>query len=117
MLELIKVFKKNSEIFLDIIFLFLMVFSIAIIKNEFFITLSTLILILIFFKIKYYDNELRLLIIGVFVGVVLELGGDLIYKLQYWNNASFFGIPVWLPIIWGFGFVIIRRIGNFIVKP
>lgn len=92
----------------------LAVFLIA--KSELAITLLFLVLIFVLFKLQYFKGEWKVFVLGVVLGVVLELGGDLIFKLQYWNDASFFGIPLWLPLIWGYEFVFMRRIGNFLVK-
>ncbi len=86
------------------------------IHNEFVLAAVFLLLILINFKIKYYKGEWKLFFLGLIIGIVLELGGDLVFKLQYWEQASFFGIPLWLPLFWGFAFVLIRRIGNSVVK-
>ena len=49
------------------------------------------------------------------MGLIFELGGDAIYKLQSWSEGSLFGIPSWLPLFWGLGFVFIRRFGNAVL--
>jgi general stress protein CsbA len=85
-------------------------------KNEYIVSLGILLFMALTFKIKYYKREWIIFIVGIICGIVGELGGDLIYKLQYWDSGSFFGIPLWLPLFWGYGFVFMRRIGNLIVK-
>jgi hypothetical protein len=60
-------------------------------------------------------GELTLFALGVSLGLVIEVGLGMIFRMQHWDNASLWGVPVWLPIIWGFGFVAIRRIGNAVV--
>lgn len=62
------------------------------------------------------NKEKYLYIIGVLLGLVIEIGLGLIHRQQMWTNASLWGVPVWLPFIWGLGFIYIRRIGNLIVK-
>lgn len=84
-------------------------------KNEMLTTISVLVILLIYFKIKYVKGEWALFFFGTVLGMVLEIGGDLVLKLQYWEQASFFGIPLWLPLLWGFAFVFMRRVGNIIV--
>jgi hypothetical protein len=64
---------------------------------------------------EYESGEVHLYAFGVALGLVIEVGLGQIARLQHWENASLFGIPYWLPLIWGFGFVAIRRIGNIIV--
>ena len=85
-------------------------------KNEWIIALWTIILIGIIWLVKYNNKEWILVVVGIILGIIGEKGGDMIYQLQYWNSGSFFGIPIWLPIIWGFGFLLMYRIGRLIVK-
>jgi membrane-bound metal-dependent hydrolase YbcI (DUF457 family) len=79
------------------------------------LSLFVVLLIVLTFLIRYYKNEWKILFIGIVLSLFFEIGGDLIYKAQFWENASFFGIPLWLPLLWGYGFIIIRRVGNFII--
>jgi len=98
------------------ILLLLFFASLEIFKSEVISTLILIACIVITFQIKHYDKEWLLLIVGIIIGVAFEIGGDLIYKLQYWEMSSFFGLPYWLPLLWGLGFIIIHRIGSMIVK-
>lgn len=84
------------------------------IQNELAYTVVLLILLLVSFKIQYHKREWLLFGVGVLAGLVLEVGAGQIYRLQYWEQDSLFGVPYWLPILWGIGFVYIRRIGNAI---
>jgi hypothetical protein len=69
------------------------------------------------FYFKYYKGEWKLFWIATLGGLILEVGGDSIYKLQYWSEGSLpYNIPIWLPLFWGWAAVIIRRIGDKIVK-
>lgn len=86
------------------------------IQQELVITLILFVLIGLSFKLSYEKNEWRLLIFGIILGIILEIGSDQILKLQFWSEGMLFGIPLWLPFMWGYGFVLIRRIGNLIVK-
>ena len=67
------------------------------------------------FRVRYYPREWWLFALGSALGLVFELGGDAIYKLQSWSEGSLFGIPAWLPLFWGLGFVFIRRFGNTVL--
>jgi hypothetical protein len=53
--------------------------------------------------------------VGFVVGLSIEVGLGLIARSQHWENASLWGVPYWLPVIWGYGFVVMRRIGNHVV--
>jgi len=76
-----------------------------------------LILITVFvFVLEYRSREWVLFIIGLTAGIFLELGGDSVYKLQYWKSGLLLGIPLWLPVLWALAFVLIARIGPYIVE-
>jgi hypothetical protein len=107
--------KPFKQIFIQLIPL-LVWFLLIISRNELLITAGLIIAILATFKIKYYKGEWLFFLIGVIAGIILEVGGDLIYQLQYWQQGSLFGVPLWLPLFWGCAFVFIRRTGNLIVK-
>jgi len=64
---------------------------------------------------RYQKGEVYLFLLGLFFGLILELIGNF-YLGQKWAEASFFTVPIWLPIFWGYGFVIIRRIGEIFVE-
>ena len=107
---------KFLEILLQVFLLILGLVVIWIIRNEIIISFAIIILLLLSFKIRYYKKEGLLFLTGAVTGFTLEIVSDLIYKLQYWQEGSLFGIPIWLPILWGYGFIFIRRIGNLIIE-
>lgn len=84
--------------------------------DEIRITIMLIIVIGITFVIEYKKKEWAVLLAGIIIGFLVEFSGDAVYQLQYWEQASFFGLPIWLPILWGYGFVMIRRIGNLITS-
>lgn len=83
-------------------------------QNEIFLTIVMALISLALF-VKYEKGEIYLYIIGLFGGLFIEVGLGQVNRLQHWENASFFGVPYWLPLVWGFGFVLIRRVGNSVV--
>ena len=107
---------QTKKLLLQLLFLVLALLIIWFIRNEFFISLLMVILLGISFKIEYHKNEWKLLLIGIVAGLVLEVGGDLVYKLQYWQTGVLMGIPLWVPLLWGYVFLFARRIGNIIVS-
>lgn len=60
-------------------------------------------------------GEIQLFLFGITMALIIELGLGLVARSQHWDHASLFGIPYWLPLIWGYGFVVMRRVGNLIV--
>ncbi len=110
------VWRKISEIAKNSFALFAMLIIFYFIKSETWITVLMLALILVAFKLKYERGEWKVLFFGMVLGFFFEIAGDAVYKLQNWNHTLLFGIPLWLPLMWGYGFVLIRRIGNVIIK-
>lgn len=85
------------------------------VKDEIFLTFLS-ILFSALLLVKRVPGELTLFGVGLAMGLVIEVGLGLVSRSQHWENASMFGVPYWLPIIWGYGFVALRRIGNIIVE-
>ncbi len=84
--------------------------------SEIMLTAFVILIAIITFIIFYQSNEWLLFLIGLFFGVIIEVGMRYFGYQQVWSNASFFGVPYWLPLMWGFGFVIITRLGMCILK-
>ncbi len=91
-------------------FLFL-AFESASALSEFALTAFIIAVTFIIFIVKDHKNELWLFISGMVFGCVIEIGLRILGHQQNWTQASLFGIPYWLPIAWGIGFVIITRFG------
>ena len=73
----------------------------------------------IMFLVRNHPHEPALFAVGVVVGAIVEIGFRILGYQQTWTQASLFGIPLWLPIAWGVGFVLITRLGIAIrgIKP
>lgn len=70
--------------------------------------------VLLMFAVQDHKHEPWLFLIGIAVGLIVEVGMRIFGYQQVWTEGSFFGVPYWLPIIWGAGFVLITRFGMFI---
>jgi uncharacterized membrane protein len=65
----------------------------------------------IMFLVREHKHEPLLFFIGLVVGAIVEIGLRVFGYQQVWAQASLFGVPLWLPIAWGVGFVLITRVG------
>jgi len=106
--------QRRSRILSDLPWFFL-VLAILPTHREFLIAGGVVVVMAIAFAVRYYRREWLLFVVGSLLGLTFELGGDAIYKLQSWSEGSLFGIPAWLPLFWGLGFVFFRRFGNVLV--
>jgi len=108
---------KKQRLLIELIFFIIPSIIIIFLKNELITSLLIVIFIGLFFTLFDYEpKEWKLLVLGLILSLISELGGDYFFKLQTWTQGSLFGIPLWLPILWAYEFVFIRRIGNSIIK-
>lgn len=85
-------------------------------KDETMTALFAVVLLVGYFAFfGYHKREWVLVVVGGLLGFVIEVLLGLVYRQQFWVNTSIPDVPIWLPIAWAFGFVIIRRFGNALV--
>ncbi len=111
-MNFLKIFKETGVPFIGFL-VFFIIQSIGFLREKW-LTGFIILIIGITFLLQINHNEVWLFIVGFSFGVIIEIGLRYFGYQQAWKDASFFGVPYWLPIIWGFGFVIITRLGFFI---
>jgi hypothetical protein len=97
-------------------FVVFFIVQISIKKHEVLLAFVTLGMIVYSFLLSYRPGEFALLLFGLILGLFIEVGLGLIIRTQHWKYASFFGVPYWLPLMWGYGFVVIHRLGELILS-
>lgn len=95
------------------LFLFVSFFTIEVFlkPTEATLTMLSFLILGIIFALRTHENEPRVFLLGLVIGLFIEVVLGFIARQQYWTNASLMGVPVWLPVAWGIGFVVITRIG------
>jgi|SRR3989344_3247295 len=83
-------------------------------RNNLLLTGMYLILITLLLKLRYQLVDGTALIIGFFVGCIVEIIGTSVAGYQVFVNQSFLGIPLWLPLAWAYGFMAMKRIGRIL---
>lgn len=83
-------------------------------KNNIILLAVYLIAISIILKIKYQRGDLSALFYGFIIGLIVETIGTSVSHYQSFANPDFLGIPMWLPIVWAYGFMLMKRIGVII---
>lgn len=58
--------------------------------------------------------EFLIAIYGIIAGFIIEVIGTQISGYQNFTQSDFLGIPAWLLIAWGYGFVLMKRISLLI---
>ncbi|OGF89036.1 hypothetical protein A3I27_03395 [Candidatus Giovannonibacteria bacterium RIFCSPLOWO2_02_FULL_43_11b] len=57
------------------------------------------------------NSEFVIFIYGIIIGGLVEVIGTQVSGYQSFIEPDFLGIPIWLPVVWGYGFVAMKRIG------
>ena len=86
-----------------------MLVLIPLLTNDYLLLVADLFIIALSFSLKYESKELVIFVCGA---VVMTLAETLFLKtgVEVFQRTSLFGImPIWLPVLWGYGFVAIKR--------
>ena len=101
--------KKAVAIFANAIPVFLMIAIIPVVANDYFLAVIDLLIIVVAFAIKRERNEITILISGFFIMIVSEYF-FVSTGVETFVRHSLFGLmPLWLPVLWAYGFVAIKR--------
>ncbi|HIJ99711.1 TPA: hypothetical protein H1011_02715 [archaeon] len=111
--------RPETEIAIEVGLMFIALFITKIVMAELLILLTIVVLLLANFAVRYERNEWKVFVLGTIVGFTMEWAGDALYHQFTWKQTfvdqTLFGMPLWLPALWGYGFVMMRRIGNVLV--
>jgi hypothetical protein len=105
---------KAGKIFLNFIPILIMIATIPLIKNDYFLTIFFAVIIVVSLTIKYTKNDFTLLILG-FLFMTISESLFISTGVETFIRNSLFGLmPLWLPFLWGYGFVAIKRLVQII---
>ena len=101
--------KKAQYIVVNAIPVLVMIALIPIISNDYLLALADVIIILVALKIKYEEKEWTVLLLGFLIMIASE-SIFISTGVETFIRHSMFGImPLWLPFLWAYGFVAIKR--------
>jgi hypothetical protein len=102
--------KKNpSGIFLNAFPVILMIGLILFIQNDYLLAGAYAVIIVAAFSVKIYPNDLLVFVVGVFVMTFFEYLFVSTGVEVFVRNSLLGVMPIWLPLLWGYGFVAIKR--------
>ena len=108
--------KSNiKKIALNVFSIILMIGLVPIIKNDYYLILTYIILISIFLKIYYEKKEYKLLIAGI-IFIFLAEFFFILTRVETFTSQTLINMPIWLPVLWGYGFIVIKRISYELLK-
>lgn len=102
-------FEKIKKIFLEAIPVLLMITLIPFIQDDYKLALAYCAIILIALLIKYEKKEIIILIAGLIVMFIFEFIFISTGVETFLRNSLFGKMPLWLPILWAYGFIAIKR--------
>ena len=105
---------KIRKIFFNALPVLAMIGLIPFIKNDYNLSLVYIVIIIAAFYIKKEKNDLIVFVFGFFVMTIFE---NLFVKtgVETFQRNSFLGVmPLWLPLLWAYGFVAIKRAINIL---
>jgi cell division protein FtsW (lipid II flippase) len=100
---------KIINIVLNIIPILVMIWLITIIQNDYLLTVVYIGIILISFFIKKEKGDIFIFIFGFFTMIISEMIFISTGVETFVRNTLFGLMPLWLPFLWGYGFVVIKR--------
>ena len=93
-----------------------MIGLIPLITNDYVLSLVYLVIIIVFLCIKKEQNDPLIFIFGFFIMTVSEYF-FISTGVETFKRNSLFGLmPIWLPFLWGYGFVVIKRVTTILDK-
>jgi hypothetical protein len=101
--------KKVMNIFLNIIPIIVMIGLIPVIQNDYLLTVIYIGIIIISFFIKKEKGDIVIFFFGFFVMIISEMIFTSTGVEIFVRNTLFGLMPLWLPFLWGYGFVVIKR--------
>ncbi len=100
---------KLFKIFIEGVPVVIMILLIPWIKNDYILSAIFLIIIAVLLKIKYEKKEYVFLIWGFIIMIIVETI-FISTGVETFERNSLLGImPIWLPILWAYGFIAIKR--------
>ncbi len=101
--------KKAATIFLNAIPVIIMVGLIPLVPNDYVLAVLDVIVIALALIIRRERHEISILFLGLVIMAVAE-SFFIATGVETFTRRSLFGImPLWLPILWSYGFVAIKR--------
>ena len=100
---------KTFQIFLNALPILLMIALIPFVPNDYALTALYIIIIAIVFVLKRAPNDFLVLVFGFVVMIVSEYLFISTGVETFVRNSLFGLMPLWLPLLWGYGFVAIKR--------
>ncbi len=100
---------KTLKILREIIPILLIIGLIPLVANDYLLTVIYIMIICVCFTFKKEKGDLVFLVFG-FIGMIISESIFISTGVETFLRNSLFGLmPLWLPFLWAYAFVVIRR--------
>ena len=100
---------KVSKIILNVIPILMMIGLIPLVRNDFVLTGMYAAIIVVALLIKRERNDLLILVFGFFIMIASEYLFISTGVETFQRNSLLGLMPFWLPFLWAYGFIAIKR--------
>ncbi len=101
--------RKTLHIFINSIPVLIMVSLIPLVKSDYLLTSLYIIIIMLSLVIKHEEKDFLIFVVG-FIAMIISEYIFISTGVETFIRNSLFGImPLWLPFLWGYGFIAINR--------
>ncbi len=104
-----KIKDKILQVFLNTVPIILMIALIPIFKNDYILTGIYALIITISFAIKYDQKDYLFFIFGFIIMIISESFFVSTGVETFIRNSLFGLMPLWLPVLWAYAFVAMKR--------
>lgn len=101
--------EKAWKIFLESSPVLVMIGLIPIIENDYFLTILYLGIIIFSLLVKRTKNDILVFVFGFVIMIIFEAIFISTGVETFIRNSLFGLMPLWLPFLWGYGFIAIKR--------
>lgn len=101
--------QKVLSIFVESMPILLMIGLIPVVKNDYLLTSLYVVIIVIALILKREKNDFSVLIFGFVVMILFEYLFISTGVETFTRNTLLGSMPLWLPFIWAYGFIAIKR--------
>ncbi|MEK7598658.1 MAG: hypothetical protein AAB487_02885 [Patescibacteria group bacterium] len=105
---------KLKNIFLNLVPILVMIGLIPLIKNDYWLAFIYAVVIIISLAIKYEKKEYIFLLFGFFGMIISEYFFISTGVETFERNSLLGAMPLWLPFLWAYVFVVIKRAIKFL---
>jgi hypothetical protein len=100
---------KIINIFINMTPVLLMIWLILFIQNDYILTATDIGIIIFAFLVRKEKGEILVFFLGFFMMILSEATFVSTGVETFVRNTLFGLMPLWLPFLWGYSFVVIKR--------